>query len=309
MKAKRILLCSFVLFISISCNSFKHGLLSKNTITSEVHLGSVNNNVCKTLKGKVVLYAIFVDTRGTKPWSTYDINSTLDSIKKAMDWINKKALENNQNINIEIHFPENNHKIPIASDFPKKTLRATLFQPSLSVGLKAINSWSDRIASTAARTLPPDTSKIITTRNTLTDKERLIARLRDIYKTDNVALMYFINNYYSEELSVAFNTSSYTDVEYAIVSFKNPSVISHEFLHLFGAWDLYITPFEKDKKEQERKAFAMKEFPNEIMAFAYRGIDSLDISPFTKYCIGWEKRLDKKYTEMILGKNIKPVKY
>jgi hypothetical protein len=309
MKAKQILLCSFVLCISISCNSYKQGSSSGNPITSEVQLGSVNNNVCKSLYGKVVLYAIFVDTKGTNPWSDYDITSTLDSIKKAMNWINKQALDNNKYVNIEIHYPENNHKIPIACDFPRKTLRETLFQPTFSAGLKSIQSWSDRIAVTAARTLPRDTSKIMTTRNSLSDKERLIARLRDIYKTDNVALMYFINNYYSEELSATFNIFSHTSIEYSIVSFKKPAIIAHEFLHLFGAWDLYVTLDEKDKKEKERKAFAMKEFPNEIMAFAYRGIDSLDISPFTKYCIGWEKQLNQKYTEMILGKNIYPVKY
>jgi hypothetical protein len=309
MKARQILLCSFLFCVSLSCNSYKHGLSSENQITSEVHLGSVNNNVCKSLYGRVVLYAIFVDTKGTKPWSEYDITSSLDSIKKAMQWIKKKASENNIYIDIEIHYPENNHKIPIANDFPRKTLSETLFLPNFSAGLKAIQSWSDRIAVSAARTLPPDTSKIITTRNSLSDKERLIARLRDIYKTDNVALMYFVNNYYSDELSVTFNIFSHTSIEYSIVSFKKPAIIAHEFLHLFGAWDLYITLGEKDKEAKERKAFAMKEFPNEIMAFAYRGIDSLDISPFTKYCIGWEKQLSQKYTDMILGKDIKPVKY
>ena len=184
-----------------------------------------------------------------------------------------------------------------------------MFQRPFSAGLKAIQSWSDKIAATAAKTLPPDTSKNITTRNSLADKERLIAKLRDIYKTDNVALIYFINNYYKNEISVAFNAFSQADIEYAVVSFKQPTVIAHEFLHLFGAWDLYITPFDNDKEAKKRKAFAMKEFPDEIMAFSYRSLDSLNISPFTKYCIGWNKQIDSKYTDMILGKNIKPVKY
>lgn len=306
---KHLIMIAIVFLFALSCSSFQHGLSSANEIGSEVHLASINNNVCKGLYGKVVFYAIFVDTRGTHPWSEFDINSTLDSINKAMDWINRKAISNHKYLNIEIHYPQNNHKIPIALDLPRKSFKETLYVPTLSAGLKAIQSWSDRIASTAARTLPPDTSRIITTRNSMTDKERLIARLRDIYKTDNVALVYFINNYYNDEMSVTFNSSSETEVEYSIVSFKQPAVIAHEFLHLFGAWDLYITPFDKEKDVKERKAFAMKEFPNEIMAFAYRGIDSLGISPFTKYCIGWEKQLDQKYTEMILGKNIRPVKY
>ena len=300
----------FILFVfSYSCDATKFGFSQQNDIGDEVHLGSVDNNVCKKLYGNVILYAIFVDTKETKPWSEYDINSTLDSIDRAVDWISKKAEENNKPLKIMVQYSQINHKIPIALDLPKKTLSSTLFQLPFSKGLKDIHSWSDKIAAIASKSLPPDTSKIITTKNSLSDKERLIARLRDIYATDNVALVYFLNNYYKNELSVTFNIFSQTNIEYSVVSFKQPSVIAHEFLHLFGAWDLYITPFDNNKEAKRRKAFAMREFPNEIMAFAYRGIDSLDICPFTKYCIGWEKQLDKKYTEMILGKNIKPVKY
>lgn len=299
----------FLILISISCNSIKTGFFAQKESGSEIRIGSVDNNVCKKLYGNVIFYAIFVDTKETKPWSEYDIKSTLDSINKAITWISKKAVENNKYLNIEVQYPQNSRKIPIALDFPRKTLSGTLFQGSSLTGIKAIQNWSDKIAVTAAKTLPPDTSKIITTRNTLVNKERLIARLRDIYKTDNIALIYFINNYYRDELSVTFNIFSQSEIEYSIVSFKQPSVIAHEFLHLFGAWDLYKTPFDNTKEAKKRKAFAMKEFPNEIMAFAYRRIDSLDISPFTKYCIGWNKQLDQKYTEMIIGKNIRPVKY
>jgi hypothetical protein len=180
----------------------------------------------------------------------------------------------------------------------------------LNSGYKATCKWADKIAAVAAKATTPDTAAIITTKNDLSDKERLIARLRDMYKTDNVALIYFVNNYYKDEVSVTFNTNISSDVEYSIVSFKDPSVIAHEFLHLFGAWDLYITPYDKNNKHIiKQKEFAMKEFPNEIMAFAYRNIDSLNISPFTKYCIGWKTVLDDKYSKMIIGKHLRPEKY
>ena len=303
----RIILAVFLLFIG--CSGTHNGVFKTSGKTITVHLASVNNNVCKKLYGHTVLYAVFVDTKETKPWSEYDILSTLDSIKKAAAWLELQAKKQNILLEIEIDYPKNHEKIPVALDFPKKTLSATLFQHNLSLGVRAINNWSDKLSTSVAKTLPPDTSKIIATRNTMNSKERLIARLRDIYKTDNVALLFFINNYYKEEMSVTFNTNSSTNIEYSIVSFKQPSVIAHEFLHLFGAWDLYITPFESRKKEIAKKEFAMKEFPNEIMAFAYRNIDSLEISPFTRYCIGWDKQLDKKYTDMILGKNLVPAKY
>lgn len=302
---RKLIILTLIFVFTSNCSTIKIGSMP----SSEIQFGSVDNNVCKKLYGNVVLYAIFVDSKETKPWSDYDITSTLDSIKKAINWITKKAEENSKYLNIQLRYPQNNHKIPISMDLPKKTLNKTIFQVPLSSGLKTIHTWSDKVAALAAKTLPLDTSKIISTKNSLADKERLIARLRDIYKTDNVALVYFVNNYYKSEISVTFNIFSRTEIEYSIVSFKQPSVIAHEFLHLFGAWDLYITPFDNNKEAKKRKAFVMKEFPNEVMAFAYRNIDSLNISPFTKYCIGWDKQLDKKYTEMILGKNIKSVKY
>lgn len=303
----RLAIAISIILLMNNCSQV-YKLINKNEI--EVHLASVNNNVCKKLYGNVILYAIFVDSKETKPWSEFDITSTLDSIKKASCWIENKAHENSIPLKIKIAYHQKNGKIPISLNLAKKTLSATLFQKNLNTGYKTISKWADQIAAIAAKDLPTDTASIISTKNELNNKERLIARLRDYYKTDNIALIYFINNYYSNELSVTLNTNISNDVEYSIVSFKSPSVIAHEFLHLFGAWDLYVTPFDKNKKYiVKQKEFAMKEFPNEIMAFAYRNIDSLSISPFTKYCIGWENELDNTYSKMILGKKLKPVKY
>ena len=124
-----------------------------------------------------------------------------------------------------------------------------------------------------------------------------------------VALMLFVNNYYKDETSVAVHTGSHTNIEYAAVSFKRPAIIAHEFLHLFGALDLYITPFDGKKEARRRKEFAMKEFPREIMAFPYRGMDSLEISPLTEYLIGWDRQLDEKYVKMLTGKKVRLAKY
>jgi hypothetical protein len=256
----------------------------------------------------VILYAIFVDSRYTHPWSAYDINSTLDSMHKSVNWIEKNAAENNIPLQIEIVCHKNGTTIPIVNNFSDKTLYSTLFSPTLTFGIPKVDRWSDRVARTAGLSLPKDTSRIIKTTNTRSDRERLIARLRDIYQTDNVALVYFINNYYDDEISVAIHTGSYTSTEYAIVSFKRPAVIAHEFLHLFGAWDLYTSPFLKKRKTYIRKDVAEKVFPNEIMAFARRNIDSLNLSPLTKYLVGWDNELDEKYTKMF-GKKLRFEKY
>lgn len=273
------------------------------------HIATVDNNVCKRLNGHVVLYAIFVDSKYTQPWSEYDITSALDSINKAKYWLEKQAKENNIELTVEIKYHQNGKVVPIVNNFPDKTLSGTLFSPIPYFGVPKLDRWSDRIARTAGLSLPKDTSKRIKTFNKLSDRERLIARLRDLSKTDNVALMYFVNDYYTEDISLSLHAGSSSSSEYAIVSFKRPAVIVHEFLHLFGAIDLYISPFDKKKKSIKKKAEVMKKFPNEVMAFAYRQLDSLNISPFTKYLIGWENELDEKTRQSVLGKKLKVAKY
>ena len=294
-------LLTTMMIISSSCNFH----LIKN---GTYRIATVDNNVCKKLIGNVVLYAVFVDTRYTQPWTEYDIKSTLDSISKATKWIEKIASENGVSVNINVQYHQNKRMIPISNDFPNKTLSGTLF-PILNVGIPKVDRWADMVAKTAGKSLPTDTTTLIKTKNRLSDRERLIARLRDIYKTDNVVLMYFINNYYKEEVSVTLHNASMTNIEYSVVSFKQPAVIAHEFLHIFGALDLYVSPFDNRRAARRRKEWAMKEYPNEVMAFAYRKIDSLNVSTFTKYLIGWENQMDDKSRRMLFGKKIKFLKY
>jgi len=273
----------------------------------DFHIATVENNVCKKLEKEVIIYCVFVDTKYTNAWTTYDINSTLDSVKKAMNWIEDQADLSGVDLNIKVDYHKTKKTVvPIRENFPRKTLSGTLFAVN---GVKYLDRWADKIGKKVLSVYPKDTSTITATKVKPKDRERLIARLRDILKTDNVALVYFVNNYYTDEVSVAVHTAQDASPEYAVVSFKEPSVIAHEFLHLFGAWDLYITPYDNARKARKKKSFAMKEFPNEIMAFADRKIESLDISPLTRYLIGWDEDLDPNYVKMIFNKKIRLAKY
>jgi hypothetical protein len=275
-----------------------------------VGFGSVNNNVCKKLSGSVTLYAIFVDSKYTNPWTEYDIKTTLDSIRTAIRWLENKAAEDSVYLKINLEYHKTiQGRVPIKNDLSKKTLSNTLYKKPLWSGVKDIYRWADKIASEAGESLPKDTSRITNIKNDLKTRERLIARLRDIYQTDDVALMYFINNYYTDELSATFDISNDNNVEFSVVSFKNPSVIAHEFMHIFGAYDLYLTQYDIKKKDQKKKDKLMEMFPNEVMAFAHRDLNSLNISGFTKYLIGWDKELPVEYQKLLLKKGYFAVKY
>lgn len=267
---------------------------------------TVDNNVCKRLKGHVLYYAVFVDSKATGPWSTHDMLSTMDSIRMAMDWVEAQAAQRGFPLKVDIVAHQQDGILPVRSDLARKTVQATLLSTN---GEKAMDRWADKAGRQAAMAFPLDTARIVRTKNTPTNTERLIARLRDIYQVDDVALFYMVNNYYREDISVVLHAGDDDQVEYGVQSYKRPSVIAHEFLHLFGALDLYVTPFDKKRAMRKRKEFAMQEFPKELMAFAQRDLDSLEIGPLTEYLLGWRPELDQRYVRMITGKKIKVVKY
>lgn len=276
-------------------------------------LGSVRNNVCQTLEKKTILFVVFVDSDDTHPWTEYDITSTLDSIQVSINWLEKQAKMNGKTLNIQLEHGINARRdsaIPFKEAFRFKTLSRTLFKyTDLSRGIDLVDKWSDNVSKDVARDLPNDDSKITLTKNRSNNRERLIAKLRNIYKADNIALIFFINNYFENEISIALHTSSGSETEYAVVSEKSPTVIAHEFLHLFGAWDLYISPFDRKLFTKMRKRKAMKTYPNEIMAFTHRDIDSLSLSPLTKYLIGWYNELDEDEGRFFIKRRWKLLKY
>lgn len=280
---------------------------------SYTRLGTVRNNVCKVLEKKVVIFAVFVDSEGTHAWTEFDINSTMDSIKVGIDWLQKQAEKKGKSLSIELAQARNvskNNVIPFKEDFKYKTLSATLFKyQDLRKGIAYIDEWSNNVSKDVGKMFPEDTSQIVLTDIRPNSREKLIAKLRNQYKTDNIALMFFINTYFENEMSITFHASSGTETEYAIVAEKQPAVIAHEFLHIFGAWDLYISPFDKGFVTKMRKRKAMQRYPDEIMAFAYRGIDSLTISPLTSYLIGWDKTMDEKASKGFVKRRWKLLEY
>lgn len=284
-----------------------HGCVgSRATLTDEIHIPTVDNNVCRKLRGDVVLYAVFVDSKEGSAWTTHDIRSTLDSIRTAADWLEEQAQQRGVALTIRVETHEKAGVIPVRSELPRGGL------PQAIRGMNAVRTidrWADKAAKSAHAGFPRDTARATLTKITSKDRERLAAHVRDRYSTDNSALLFMINNYYKDETSVAVHTGSQTSIEYAAIAFKRPGVIAHEVLHLFGALDLYKTPFDNKRAERKRKEFAMTAFPEEIMAFPLRRLSTLEISPLTEYLIGWRNELDPKYMKMLTGKKLRFARY
>lgn len=302
MKLYKILFLLFVCIGLLQCR-VRYFKPDKNKI---YHISSVNQNVCKTLKGKTVLYAVFVDSKYTSEWTEFDLNSTIDSINVAIEWIEQKATESGINLDIVLDYHQNEGVLPIEMKLPKKTLSGTLFSPN---GVSLLDRWADKVSKEALKAYGKDTSTITKAKIKPLDREKLLARLRDKHQTDNVGLVFFINNFFSDEISVVLNAHSNETPEYGIISWKQTGVIAHEYLHLFGAADLYLSPFDKGRLIRKKKEFAMKEFPNEIMAFPHRRISTLEISDFTKYLIGWKTEMNQRHKDLLIGKKLRIARY
>jgi hypothetical protein len=112
-----------------------------------------------------------------------------------------------------------------------------------------------------------------------------------------VALLFLLNNYYHDDISLAVNTLHNKDVEFAVVSYKYPSEIAHNILHLYGAADLCPSPFRRNRRNLK---LAGQDFADDIMGDVYaRSLYDLEIGNFTKYMIGWTDELDDRYGNLL----------
>lgn len=291
MKYKVITILLTFLFVISSGFSFKKLDFRKG----------MQNNVCKELSGSVLIYTIFVDTKTTSPWTEYDITSTLDSIRVAVKWLKEKADENNISINFITDYYIGPEYTTIRKNLPEESIFLSATEPNTKQGFANLNKWSDFITRKAGDTFQPIEKDGLPEVKKPKNKERFIAYLRDEYNVESVALLFLMNNYFKNDISVQVNTMHTKDIEYAIVSYKYPAEIAHNILHLFGAADLHETIFRKSAKTI---SYAADRFPKEIMQDPYgKPIRSLEISDFTKYLIGWTDNLSEEYELLLFDKN------
>lgn len=255
------------------------------------------NNVCKSLQHDVLLYFVFVDSRGTSPWTEFDILTTIDSIQVATHWLESEAKAMLIPLHIKTDFYIGDEFTTIQKNLPQSSVNETISKLKLKEGMKSLSRWGDNISKTVGESLYVKEKDGIPNLKKPGTKERLIAFLRDEYQVESVALLMLVNNYFKTDISIAINTLQNEDVEFAVVSYKYPSEIAHNFLHLYGAADLHKTHFRRSKRNLK---LAMSEFPDDIMSEVYaRPLNELEIGPYTQYMIGWREDLRKEYEPLM----------
>ncbi len=255
------------------------------------------NNVCKDLKDDVLLYFVFIDTRTTYPWTEFDILTTIDSILFAKRWIEEQAEKAGVPLKIKTDYYIGNEYTTINRNLPKKTVLESITDPNYSKGVNSLNRWADYVAKTVGESLYISNKEGIPVSKKPNNKERLIAQLRDDYAVESVALMFFVNNYFTDDISISINTMDTNDVEFAIVSYKYPAEIAQYFIKLFGGIDLYRS---SERKSNRKIKMAAAFFPNDIMQdVSSQNLRQLEIGSFTAYMIGWRDTLEEKYEPLL----------
>ena len=247
-------------------------------------------NVCKDLKGDALLYFVFIDSKYTTPWTEFDIQSTIDSIRVAINWLQLQARKNHIPLNIKADFYIGPEYTTINRNLPRATVQESITEPNTKQVRESLKRWSDGVAKIAGESVTLRAKDGIPEIQAPRNKERLVAFLRDENKVESVALFFLVNNYYRVDISVPVNTFSNNDVEYAIVSYKYPAEIAHNFLHLYGAADMYPSPLRRNERNIKTLSSL---YPDEVMQEPYgKDINKLNISDYTKYLIGWTDELD-----------------
>lgn len=286
---KNSILITFILFTLSSCGI----LLRKNQSTPP----TVNVGACKQLKGEVLVYAVFTESKQLPQWTGFDMHSTKDSLKRALAWMENKARENGQSLHFKTVWHKEEKIKPIESNLPNQNLSGIVFKPNF---VAQLDRWSNKLSKQIIKDLPADTSKTLIKR--IEEREKLISRLRAVYNVENVALIFFVNNHGRNDASVTLHTGDNKSPEYCVVTEKRASVIAHEILHLFGALDFYLHHGMMKYSQRKHVFQANKEFQNDIMAYPARDINQLDIEELTAYLIGWRDDYDPKFQRLLCGR-------
>ena len=254
-------------------------------------------NVCKKLQSKVLIYPVFVEEKKGFKWSTEDVAEFMDSLALAVDWIKYKADKNK----IQLEIISENHPKVIVKGLPAENIKETDKLFEASSGFEKINKHYDGIAKLVGvsikkqETIKPFVEKF-------NNKERLCAKLRNIYQVESVVLLFVHKSEAMDNVYFTMNSLTNENVEFAVTSINNPTLIAAQILEMFGAATLL---YSLEKKSEEKSAKYVKDnFPLDIMGNPLSNINTLDIGKYTQYLIGWHNDFLPEYKTMTSSKLI-----
>ncbi len=239
-----------------------------------------NHNVCKKLKGRVLVYVVCVENNTTTKWTGFDLATTSEALVSTLKWIEDEALESGIQLNFILH-KDINDSTSVVNQKLGGTIPDFTQSPE---GLVKIDKWTDRIIKAASGKR---------------SKLELVTSLRNEYKAESVALIFMQYNYYQSDFIYTFNTASNMNVEYAVISTKRPPLIAQTIFSLFGAPYLYHHPSTTNKRNTKQ---VQRIFHDDVMANSDYELEQLGLGPISRYFIGWADTLSTEYDRLIKEK-------
>lgn len=117
------------------------------------------------------------------------------------------------------------------------------------------------------------------------------------FEEKKLKFLFFVK---SQDRSHAYNRFSNGEVDLAVIYCRSSYgmrvdnfVISHEILHLFGAWDLYQGKSQPPEIAQK----AMDLYPSSIMINTKRHKEELEVDDLTAWRVGWHYEFKEEYPQ------------
>jgi hypothetical protein len=259
-------------------------------------LDSVKNSTLgdgKKLEGHIFLLSIFVDTP-TEKWTKIEKDAALERQKWALDWIATKA---------------NRHDILVGFE------REAWGYIDQSIQVREVNTAGFSWLTGGARKYLDQNE----------DLNGYISRIKKVKKTENVRVIVYTkvtgrsHAIVTSDPGNRIHGGSYLDDATLIFAGKKDerfikdlgTLFAHEFLHLFGADDLYEEEGggAKDKyRESGQRSGKLKKSirdvvtkkgKQDIMYDDYQPFSQLDISDLTACLLGWKKEPENWFKSAI----------
>lgn len=282
---RKILPYLIVTIIAISCSSSK-----------EIDARwAMNRGAGKTLKGKTVIYNIFVDTKTTHYWTGFDIKSTKDSLNKTIEWLGNQAEVNGQDLDLELMYYGTTAKPTFRKNIPYDHIYKAFSDGEYAKESK-LNKWVNGILKKVNKSIILPNGEKLPRKPKITAAEAIVKKIKKLRQAENVTINIMVNNYFVSDVSAIFNAMTDEDTEFIISSGKDPYSLSTLILSAFGAQALSDGAYNKYKIKNIQ--LAQTNFPNDIMVKYFTNIDNAEINEYTAYLIGWKETINTKYVDL-----------
>ena len=253
------------ILIIIILHSFTFSLFAQNqkyrklTQKEKNELSQQNHN---SLYGNIHTLCFFIDTKNDE-WTEEEVEHYLLELESSQYWLAEEASV----YGVELNF---------INDF-FQTVEEIIHVPNVTMN----NSW--RLM-----------EEVMLQMSYKDYKDFLNFQQFDL-QNNKLSVLFFVK---SNNRSHARNYRSKDNLDTAIIYAKSTYgmrtshyVISHELLHLFGAWDLYQGESQTLNQAQKLKEL----FPNSIMINTWSNQEFLEVDELTAFLVGWSEEVEKEY--------------